>query len=193
MITCVIVATLLPRFDFCGIGLLVHRVPAIASLPVAPLRFCYRQTRLPTVIEGLDILPLQYISEDQALGRLPEERFLMLAAKYDDEQAALRQRIRYLKKIVREEKEHELNADGFLALVRQHTADFRELTPEMVGEFIDKIVVHHREKEQGLMQQRVEIYYKMVGHVNVPSLDKTQTERLQVSFGRIRDVVAVAA
>ena len=33
------------------------------------------------------------IYEDQALGRLPEDRFLMLAAKYDDEQAALRQRI----------------------------------------------------------------------------------------------------
>ena len=38
------------------------------------------------------------IYEDQALGRLPEERFMMLASKYDDEQAALRQRIRYLQK-----------------------------------------------------------------------------------------------
>ena len=86
-----------------------------------------------------------------------------------------------------------MNADSFLALVRRYTSDFPELTPEMVQEFIDKVVVHHREKEQGVMTQRVEIYYKMVGHVNVPSLDKEQTERLMVSFGRIRDVVAVAA
>jgi len=42
----------------------------------------------------------------------------------------------------------------------------------MVGEFIDKVVVHHRQKEQGVMQQRVEIFYKMIGHVSVPMLDK---------------------
>ena len=133
------------------------------------------------------------IYEDQALGRLPEERFNQLAAKYDEEQAALRQRIRHLKKIVQEEMAHEMNLDGFLALLRRYTADFPELTPEMVQEFIDKVVVHHREKEQGVMTQHVEIYYKMVGHVNVPALDKKDAERLQVAFGRIRDVVTVAA
>jgi len=133
------------------------------------------------------------IYEDQALGRLPEARFLLLAGKYDEEQSALRQRIRCLKKIVQEEKAHEMNLDNFLALVRQYTADFTELTPEMVKEFIDKIVVHHREKEHGVMTQRVEIYYKMIGHVTLPILDKKQAERLQASFGRIRDVVAVAA
>jgi len=133
------------------------------------------------------------IYEDQALGKLPEERFLMLAAKYDEEQAALKQRIRHLKKIVAQEQANEMNLDGFLALVRRHTADFNELTPDMTQEFIDKIVVHHRQKEQGVMQQRVEIYYKMIGHVNVPNFGEKQTERLQVSFGRKRDVLAVAA
>jgi len=39
----------------------------------------------------------------------------------------------------------------------------------------------------------VEIFYKMIGHVNVPMLSKKQTERLQVSFGQKRDAVAVAA
>jgi len=141
----------------------------------------------------LDILPLQYISEDQALGRLPEERFNQLAAKYDEEQAALRQRIRNLRKIVQEEMAHEMNADGFLALVRRYGPDFAELTPMMLREFVDKIVVHHRAKEQGVMKQKVEIHYRMIGHVQLPSLDKKQTERFQVSFGRIRDVMAIAA
>ncbi|MCL2446041.1 MAG: DUF4368 domain-containing protein [Oscillospiraceae bacterium] len=61
----------------------------------------------------------------------------------------------------------------------------------MAQEFIDKIVVHHRQKEQGVMQQRVEIYYKMIGHVNVLNFGEKQTERLQISFGR--DVLALAA
>jgi hypothetical protein len=43
------------------------------------------------------------------------------------------------------------------------------------------------------MIQRVEIYYKMIGHVVVPQMSKSQLERLQVSFGRIRDVQAIAA
>ena len=133
------------------------------------------------------------IYEDQALGKLPEERFHMLAVKYDDEQAALKQRIRHLKKIVAQEQANEMNLDGFLALVRRHTADFAELIPDMVNEFIDKVVVHHRQKEQGIMQQRVEIRYKMIGHVQLPVLDKKQTQRLQISFGRGRDVLALAA
>jgi hypothetical protein len=132
------------------------------------------------------------IYEDQALGRLPEERFMMLAGKYDEEQAIVRQRIRHLKKIVQEEKQHEMNADGFLRLVRKYT-EIEQLSPEILHEFIDHIVVHHRQKEQGVMIQRVEIYYKMIGHVVVPQMSKSQLERLQVSFGRIRDVQAIAA
>jgi len=86
-----------------------------------------------------------------------------------------------------------MNLDGFLALVRRYSADFTDFTPDMVQEFIDRVVVHHRQKEQGKMMQRVEIYYKMIGHVQIPTLDKKQTERFQVSYGRIRDVVAIAA
>ena len=58
---------------------------------------------------------------------------------------------------------------------------------------IDKVVVHHRAKEKGVMAQRVEIHYKMIGHVMLPVLDQKQTERFQQSFGRIRDVRAIAA
>ena len=67
----------------------------------------------------------------------------------------LRQRIRHLKKIVAAEQAHEMNLDGFLALVRCYTADFAKLTLEMTNEFIEKVVVHHRQKEQGVMQQQV--------------------------------------
>ena len=131
------------------------------------------------------------IYEDQALGKLPEERFLQLAGKYDDEQAALRQRIRNLRKIVQEEMQHEMNAAGFLRLVRRHT-EIAELTPELLHEFIDKVVVHHRQKEQGVMTQRVEIYYKMIGHVMLPALDKKQVDGLRLGFGR-EPALALAA
>jgi len=131
------------------------------------------------------------IYEDQALGRLTEERFLQLGAKYDEEQNALRQRIRHLRKIVQDEKLHEMNADGFLALVRKYT-DIDELSPEILREFIDKVVVHHRQKEQGVMTQRVEIHFKMIGHVVLPTLDRKRLDGLQMGFGR-NPALALAA
>ena len=67
-----------------------------------------------------------------------------------------------MKKVVAEEKSHELNADGFLQIVRKYS-NIRELTTEFLHEFIDKIIVHHKEKVFEEIIQRVEIYYKMMG------------------------------
>ena len=164
---------------------------AIAPSWLRRFTFATGEPGLPTVIEGLDILPLQYISEDQALDRLSEERFIQLAAKIDEEQNALRLRIRNLKKIVAEEKRHEMNAEGFLALVRKYT-DFQELTPEILREFIDKVVVFHRQMEQGVMTQHVEIHFKMIGHVILPALDQKKLAGLQMGFGR-EEAKALAA
>jgi len=108
----------------------------------------------------------------------------MLAAKYDEEQAALRLRIRNLKKTVQDEKEHELNAEGFLARVRLYTDGFEELTPEILRLFIDKAVVYHRVQVQGVMEQQVDVYYKLVGKVDVPQLTPAQLARFRASFGR---------
>ena len=131
------------------------------------------------------------IYEDQALGRLSEERFMQLAAKFDEEQATLRLRIRNLKKIVQEEKRHEMNAEGFLALARRYN-DIDELTPEILREFIDKVVVYHRQMEQGVMTQRVEIHFKMIGYVVLPALDQKKLDGLKMGFGR-EDAKALAA
>lgn len=91
----------------------------------------------------LDTL-FEKIYEDQALGRLSEERFQKMSCKYEDEQSELKQRIKHLKTIVAQEKAHEMNADGFLRIVRKYT-DITELKPDILNEFIDKVVVHHRE------------------------------------------------
>ena len=50
--------------------------------------------------------------------------------------------------------------------------------------FIDKIVVHHREKLFGEMVQKVEIYYKMIGYVELPEMSESEKESFMKSFGR---------
>ena len=87
----------------------------------------------------------------QALGKLSEERFAKLASKYEEEQ------------------KHELNADGFLQIVKKYSY-IETLTLDILHEFIDKIVVHHREESFGETKQEIEIYYKLIGQVQIPQL-----------------------
>ena len=121
--------------------------------------------------------------EDYALERLPEERFQQIAAKCDEEQAALRLRIRALEKVVQEEQQNKMNMDEFLSLVRRHVG-FVELSPEILSEFIDKIIVHHRQKEQGVTTQKVEIYCRVIGNVDLPELDQVQVDQFFASFDK---------
>ena len=52
-----------------------------------------------------------------------------------------------------------------------HITDLRQLTPEIVREFIDHIVVHHAEKMQGERVQKIEIYYNCIGAFEAPSME----------------------
>jgi hypothetical protein len=106
----------------------------------------------------LDIL-CEKLFEEKILGNLSEERFLKLSYKYEDEQSALKQQIENMKRIVQEEKAHKMNADGFLRIVRKYE-EINELTLEILQEFIDKIVVYHRENIRGEQVKNIKIHYK---------------------------------
>ena len=43
--------------------------------------------------------------------------------------------------------------------------DISELTPDLVRNFIDKVVVHQAEKTDGKRKQAVEIFYNGVGAI----------------------------
>ena len=68
----------------------------------------------------LDVL-YEKVFEEKILGNLSEERLLKLSGKYEEEQFELKAKIKNMKKIVVEEQKHELNADGFLKIVRKYS------------------------------------------------------------------------
>ncbi|MEG0386612.1 MAG: DUF4368 domain-containing protein, partial [Solibacillus sp.] len=74
---------------------------------------------------------------------LSEQQFKMLTQGYEAEKQELTARSGLLKTEIDTEQDKLLNADRFLKIVDKYT-DIRELTPELVREFIDKIVVHER-------------------------------------------------
>ena len=55
----------------------------------------------------------------------------------------------------------------FISLVRSYT-DVKELTPEILNSFIDKIYIGRPERIDGQRVQEVKIIYKLVGAVNIP-------------------------
>lgn len=59
----------------------------------------------------------------------------------------------------------------FLKNVRKYT-DPEELTAEMLNDLIDKILVHAPDRSNGQRTQKIEIYYKAVGVIEIPDLDE---------------------
>ena len=111
---------------------------------------------------------------------------MKLSKKYEEEQFELKAQIRNMKRIVAEEKKHELNTDGFLKIVRKYS-EIEELKLDILQEFIDKIVVHHREEVCEANVQKIEIYYTMIGHIEVPKMSKHEPKSLIKNFGRKKE------
>ena len=56
-----------------------------------------------------------------------------------------------------------------LVNVRKYT-DPEELTPEMLNDLVDKILVHAPDKSSGHRKQKIEIYYNAVGIIGLPTI-----------------------
>ena len=88
---------------------------------------------------------------------------MKLSEKYESEQFELQAQIKHVKKVVAEEKKHELNADGLLQIVRKYS---------------------NKEKLFREMEQRVKIYYKMIGQVQIPKFscpEKSSYKKEQIT------------
>ena len=60
------------------------------------------------------------------------------------------------------------NVSKLIAVTKKYTR-IDELTPEILNAFVDKIVIHEREKKDGKRTQQIDIYYSYVGIVDIPT------------------------
>ena len=110
--------------------------------------------------------------EDSVTGRISDERFSELSADYEAEQKELKERAAGLQEELSKAQEATENAEKFMKVVRKHTS-FEELTPTLLREFVEKIVIHESVTLDGkrrgkLRRQEIEIYYSFVGKVELP-------------------------
>ena len=135
-----------------------------------------QRTRLATAkqrVSELEVL-LCKIYEDNILGKLSDSRYATLDAQYAKEQSELTAEISALEKAVKSYETHEKNADRFIALIDKYE-NFDKLTIAMLNEFIEKILVHERDRKGSIQTtQEVEIYFNFVGRFVPPAFGEAE-------------------
>ena len=111
---------------------------------------------------------IKRLYEDNVNGKISDERFMELSADYEQEQRELKDRAAALQEELSKSQAATVNAEKFMGIVRKHLA-FEELTPTLLREMIEKIVVHECSyDENGTRRQDIEIYYSFVGKIDLP-------------------------
>ena len=105
---------------------------------------------------------IKRLYEDNITGKLSDERFKIFSTDYEDEQHSLREEVASLKQQLEDMESTRVNVSGFLKAAQRYT-DFDELTPSMLHDLIEKIIVHEGDKSSGHREQRIEIYYTFIG------------------------------
>ena len=135
-----------------------------------------QRTRLATAkqrVSELEVL-LCKIYEDNILGKLSDSRYEMLDAQYAKEQGELTAEIFALEKAVKGYEKHEKDADRFIALIDKYE-NFDTLTVTMLNEFVEKILVHERDRKGSRdTTQEVEIYFNFVGRFVPPAFGEVE-------------------
>lgn len=109
-------------------------------------------------IDGL----IQKLYEDNTIGKISDERYATLSMSYEEEQRALKSALPDIENYLETETDKTESLQRFIEKVKRIT-EIKELTAELVHEFIDKIVVHAPKYLDGKRVQLIDIYYNGVG------------------------------
>ncbi|MDD4494646.1 MAG: recombinase family protein [Eubacteriales bacterium] len=105
--------------------------------------------------------------EDNAIGKITDERFMQLSHKYDVEQSELKITIRTLENELLQLEQTELSKDSFISAIRRFM-QMDKLTPHVLRELIKKIEVYHIEGVGKNRTQRIVIHYRFIGVLEMP-------------------------
>lgn len=118
----------------------------------------------------LDML-FERLYEDNVSGKIDDARFAKMSKRYEQEQGENAKKIKALRLELKKDESKRMDIDDFLETVRRYT-DATTITKRMVAELIDHIEVYHAEKQDGITNQRVVIYYNCIGAFDVPDRRK---------------------
>lgn len=106
--------------------------------------------------------------EDNASGKISDERFAKMIASYETEQKELESRSEELKAVIAQSNDSIEGANRFVSLVRKFT-DVKELSAGLIREFVDKIYVSEKQVVDGRKVQKIRILWNCIGEFTPPT------------------------
>ena len=125
-----------------------------AELKAAKKRLAQSEKR----VSELDKL-FTRLYEDNVSGKISDERFEMMSKNYEAEQKELRQIIPELSQYIEASEQKNADTSQFIEIVRKYS-EIPKLTPEIMHEFIEKIVVYAPDKSSGHRTQQIDICFR---------------------------------
>ena len=114
--------------------------------------------------------------EDNVSGKISDERFEMMSKGYEDEQSELKVKISELSAIIEKKEQKSADTSQFLEIVRKYT-EITELTPEIMHELIERIIVYAPDKSSGHRVQQIDIYYRFNIAVSTAVADRRDYDK----------------
>ena len=121
-----------------------------------------------------------HVYEDNVSGKISDDRFRNLSFNYDKEQQELKLKIKQLSKDIENTEKEDTDITQFISNVKKYT-EITELSPEILNELIEKIVIHQQEKINGKKVQEIDIYYRGVGIISFP----VSTQDIEITIEKI--------
>lgn len=120
----------------------------------------------------IEMLPklLKTLYEDKVDGKTSEDDYNILSREYAEEREQLKKKILNLRRKLTEMNERESEREEFIRAIRKFM-EMRTLTKQVLNELIDHIDVYEVQGTGKNKTQRLVIYYKFVGYLDI---DPTQ-------------------
>ena len=102
---------------------------------------------------------------------MTDERFTIMSESCEAEQKSLKETVVMLRNEINAQDDKTSNVLAFVEKVKEYT-EIKELTPAVVNEFIDYIMVSKKQVIDGKTVYPIYIYYNGVGIITVPSAEE---------------------
>ncbi len=120
--------------------------------------------------------------EEHIKGTVSDEWFMQLSVKYEKERDELKLKIKKSKDELSELEKMKVGKERFTNAVRSFM-QMERLTPALLCELVDKIVVHNIEGTGKNKTQRVIIHYRFIGAIEIPASEELKNLVLEARRG----------
>jgi len=109
-------------------------------------------------------------------GKISDQRFQKMIARYEQKQFEVESELERTKATAEQLEQQNVDLEKFIRLARKYS-EITELTPQIINEFVDKIVVHEATWDDAKRIQQVEVYLNYIGQITLRERELTPEEK----------------